>query len=47
MKNSRILCGALIALFMLSGFQLYARGRAETNQRVILSTTTSTYDSGL
>jgi len=32
---------------MLSGHQLFARGRADANRRVLLSTTTSTYDSGL
>ncbi|MCL2193572.1 MAG: substrate-binding domain-containing protein [Treponema sp.] len=48
MKNSRILCAVFAAVFMLSGYQLFARGRTDaTAGRIILSTTTSTYDSGL
>jgi len=48
MKNSRVLCAVLAAVFMLSGFQLFARGRTDAvGGRIILSTTTSTYDSGL
>ena len=48
MKNSRILCAVFAAVFMLSGYQLFARGRTDAaGGRIILSTTTSTYDSGL
>ena len=47
MRNSRILCAVFAAVFLLSGHQLFARGRTDTARRVILATTTSTYDSGL
>jgi len=47
MRNSRVLCAVFAAVFMLSGFQLFARGRADADRRVLLATTTSTYDSGL
>jgi len=47
MRNSRILCAALAAFFLLSAHALFARPASDARGRIILSTTTSTYDSGL
>ena len=51
MKNRKILCAVFTAVFLLSAGQLFARGRSEPSGpvrgRIILATTTSTYDTGL
>ncbi|MCL2558730.1 MAG: substrate-binding domain-containing protein, partial [Treponema sp.] len=47
MRNSRILGAAIVALLFLSANQAFARGSADSGRRIILATTTSTYDSGL
>jgi tungstate transport system substrate-binding protein len=54
MKNSRIFCAVLAAAFLLLGNQVFARGKPDQSAasvpikgNIILSTTTSTVDSGL
>jgi len=47
MKNSRILRAIFAAVVLLAVCQFFVGCRDETERRIILSTTTSTYDSGL
>jgi len=55
MRTHRILCAAFAAAFLLSGYQAFAAGKSESKAgtsvpvkgKIILSTTTSTQDSGL
>jgi len=47
MKNSRVLGAVFTAAFLLSGLAFFVGCRAGDGGRILLATTTSTYDSGL